>query len=177
MASHGAPPLLTNEAIVDDAVLYAQRVGMQPMLAEYMKRILAKRPKDPLAFLISEIAVRPYAPPTFPEDNPFFRDAAADGAEAVALVRRGGLPRFFRDCAPQCLARARAAAVAVAGLDAPSVLAHGDACVDNLVQTRSGVSLSGAFDGAGDAPYCVDVCRALASVSYTHLTLPTILLV
>ena len=111
MASHGAPPLLTNEAIVDDAVLYAQRVGMQPMLAEYMKRILAKRPKDPLAFLISEIAVRPYAPPTFPEDNPFFRDAAADGfmseyyggREYDAELRdfiRGGDDGYWLSCVP-----------------------------------------------------------------------------
>ena len=106
--------------------------------------------------------MRPYAPPTFPEDNPFYRDAAADGPEAVALVRRRAA-RFFRDARRGARARARPRSRVVVSTRRPCPRTATRAWTTSCRRARAWAPQR-RVRGAGDAPYCVDVCRALASL-------------
>ncbi|CAN0219787.1 unnamed protein product [Ascophyllum nodosum] len=49
-----------NEVLMEEMVIYAQKIDLQGMMQEYLRRVLLHKPKDPIAFLIDEIKMNPY---------------------------------------------------------------------------------------------------------------------
>ena len=82
---------------VDDAVVYAQRINLQKLLAEYLQRVLTDRPKDPVQYLIDQIKERPVLPPTYPEDNAFYRNPKTDSKYIKEEIKKQGA-RAYEHC-------------------------------------------------------------------------------
>ncbi|CAM9181286.1 unnamed protein product [Chrysoparadoxa australica] len=60
------PPLHlpSNEVLMEDMALYAERVDLEGMMQEYLRRVLLDMPDDPIDFLIREINDKPYLMPS-----------------------------------------------------------------------------------------------------------------
>ncbi|CAM9185533.1 unnamed protein product [Discosporangium mesarthrocarpum] len=53
----------SNAILMEDMALYAERIDLQGMMQEYLKRVLLNKPEDPIVFLMAQIKKNPYHPP------------------------------------------------------------------------------------------------------------------
>jgi hypothetical protein len=51
-----------NDKVVDEICKYAEEKEIHSLLKEYMRRLVVEQPREPLKFLISSIAEKPYVP-------------------------------------------------------------------------------------------------------------------
>lgn len=56
-----APIVLpSNEVLMEDMAMYAERMDVNGMMQAYLRRVLLEKPADPIQFLIDEITARPF---------------------------------------------------------------------------------------------------------------------
>ncbi|CAN0102172.1 unnamed protein product [Scytosiphon promiscuus] len=65
------PPvsLPDNVVLMEDMALYAEKIDLQGMMQEYLRRVLLSKPADPIAFLATQIKKNPYHPSGYPSER------------------------------------------------------------------------------------------------------------
>eukprot|EP00953_Heterococcus_sp_UTEX-ZZ885_P020740 11605-Heterococcus_DN1.PRE.2 len=58
------PPLTlpSNTVLMEEMAMYAEKLDVDAMFQEYLKRVLLEKPQDPIAFLIAQIKQNPFTP-------------------------------------------------------------------------------------------------------------------
>eukprot|EP00903_Cladosiphon_okamuranus_P014812 g13718.t1 len=85
------PPvsLPDNVVLMEDMALYAERIDLQGMMQEYLRRVLLSKPKDPIAFLATQVKKNPYKAPGYPS----VKDRRTDEEKAKHMCRKTSTER------------------------------------------------------------------------------------
>ncbi|CAN0085313.1 unnamed protein product [Ectocarpus sp. 4 AP-2014] len=99
------PPvsLPDNVVLMEDMALYAERIDLQGMMQEFLRRVLLSKPQDPIGFLITQMKKNPYKAPGYPSerDQRTVEEKAKHACRKTSTERARLLQEIFQAVEPE----------------------------------------------------------------------------